>query len=257
MRQGPSARAPWSLLPPRVHNSPCRCRARVARAIPRAKLAPNALIFRYFPGTVGSAPGASTSKRIRLWRCVADLPQVEDESKCRAFVVARNGSLTYMSIRNEWQTLVAQGDHLFRLKPLDGDRAERTVLLSKEMNDLIEGPWEEGAEGNRLARLLATLHNVVAGRRLVVCLTPGTESKHRASRPNHGFNLGHPLSGQAGVASVLCLCRKRRVIRGNLQTKIGKGSLVGMVSAGRSKLKRVETRDNGDKTRMGEVLSNV
>jgi hypothetical protein len=116
-----------------------------------------------------------------LWRCVADLPQVEDESKCRAFVVARNGSLTYMSIRNEWQTLVAQGDHLFRLKPLDGDRAERTVLLSKEMNDLIEGPWEEGAEGNRLARLLATLHNVVAGRRLVVCLTP-----YKARKANIG-----------------------------------------------------------------------
>jgi hypothetical protein len=84
----------------------------------------------------------------------------------------RRGLLTYMSIRAEWQKLLADGEHLFRLGPLDGDPAARTVLLSKEMNELIEGPWEEGEEGNRLARLLATLHNIVAGRRLVVCLTP-------------------------------------------------------------------------------------
>jgi hypothetical protein len=86
-----------------------------------------------------------------------------------------------MSIRNEWQRLVAESEQLFRLKPLDGDPAARTVLLSKEMNDLIEGPWEEGEEANRLARLLATLQNIVAGRRLVVCLTP-----HEARRANIG-----------------------------------------------------------------------
>jgi hypothetical protein len=86
-----------------------------------------------------------------------------------------------MSIRNDWQKLVVDGEHLFRLKPLDGDPAARTVLLSKEMNDLIEGPWEEGEEANRLALLLATLHNIVAGRRLVVCLTP-----YKARKANIG-----------------------------------------------------------------------
>jgi hypothetical protein len=97
------------------------------------------------------------------------------------FRVAAWAILTYMSIRNEWQRLVAESEQLFRLKPLDGDPAARTVLLSKEMNDLIEGPWEEGEEANRLARLLATLQNIVAGRRLVVCLTP-----HEARRANIG-----------------------------------------------------------------------
>jgi hypothetical protein len=86
-----------------------------------------------------------------------------------------------MSIHYEWQRLVSEGQHLFRLKPLDGDPAQRTVLLSKEMNDLTEGPWEEGEEGVRLAVLLATLHNIVAGRRLVVCLRP-----HKARKANIG-----------------------------------------------------------------------
>jgi len=77
--------------------------------------------------------------------------------------------------------LVSAREQLFRLNSLSGDPAARTVLLSKEMNDLIEGPWEEGEEGNRLARLLATLHNIVAGRRLVVCLMP-----HKARKANIG-----------------------------------------------------------------------
>jgi hypothetical protein len=89
-----------------------------------------------------------------------------------SFLVVTKPLLTYMSIRDEWQRLVADREHIFRLKPLDGDPAERTVLLSSEVNELIEGPWEEGESGNRLARLLATLHNIVAGRRLVVCMTP-------------------------------------------------------------------------------------
>jgi hypothetical protein len=88
------------------------------------------------------------------------------------FRVATWARLTYMSIQDEWQSLLAGGEHLFRLKPFHGDPTARTVLLSKEMNDLIEGHWEEGEEGNRLARLLATLQNIVSGRRLVVCLTP-------------------------------------------------------------------------------------
>jgi hypothetical protein len=86
-----------------------------------------------------------------------------------------------MSIRNEWQRLVAEGEHLFSLKPLNGDPAARTILLSNEINELVEGPWKEGEEGNRLARLLATLHNIVAGRRLVVCMTP-----HKARKANIG-----------------------------------------------------------------------
>jgi hypothetical protein len=60
-----------------------------------------------------------------------------------------------MSIRDEWKKLLAEGEHIFRLEPFDGDAAPRTVLLTEEMKELIDGPWEEGAEANRMARLLA------------------------------------------------------------------------------------------------------
>jgi hypothetical protein len=61
---------------------------------------------------------------------------------------------------------------LFRLEPFDGDPVRRTVLLTREMKDLIDEPREEGAEANRVARLLATLQNIVSGWRLVVCMDP-------------------------------------------------------------------------------------
>jgi hypothetical protein len=77
-----------------------------------------------------------------------------------------------MSIRDEWKKLLADGEHLFRVEPFDGDAATRTVLLTREMKDLIDEPREEGAEANRVARLLATLQNIVSGRRLVVCMDP-------------------------------------------------------------------------------------
>lgn len=76
-----------------------------------------------------------------------------------------------MSIRSEWQKLIAKGE-LFKLSPFDGDPSRRTVLMSQEVKDLVSGDWQEGEEGNRRARLLATLQNIVAGRRLVVCMKP-------------------------------------------------------------------------------------
>jgi hypothetical protein len=76
-----------------------------------------------------------------------------------------------MSIREEWRRFLQEGE-LFRLAPLDGDTAARTVLLSSEMHELLEREMEEGEEANRRSRLLATLQNIVAGRRLRVCLEP-------------------------------------------------------------------------------------
>jgi hypothetical protein len=80
--------------------------------------------------------------------------------------------LIYMSIRKEWQSLVAEGEHLWMLPPFPGDPAARTVLLSREMEELLSREMEEGEEANRRSRLLASLQHIVAGRRLVVCLTP-------------------------------------------------------------------------------------
>jgi hypothetical protein len=76
-----------------------------------------------------------------------------------------------MSIREEWKKLVFERE-LFRLDPLDGDPKARTVLLSPEMQELLERQMEEGEEADRRSRLRATLQNIVAGNRLVVCLEP-------------------------------------------------------------------------------------
>lgn len=86
-----------------------------------------------------------------------------------------------MSIREEWKRLVHEG-RLFRLAPLDGDPSARTVLLSPEMQELLEREMEEGEQANRRSRLLATLHNIVAGRRLVVCLEPYSARKANIGR---------------------------------------------------------------------------
>jgi hypothetical protein len=86
-----------------------------------------------------------------------------------------------MSIRREWKKLVEIDRELFRLAPFDGDPHARTVLLSEEMRELLERPIPEGADANRRSRLLATLQNIVAGRRLVVCLEP-----FRAQKANIG-----------------------------------------------------------------------
>ena len=76
-----------------------------------------------------------------------------------------------MSIRREWQKLVADGT-LVRLAPALGDPASRTVLMCKEVNELLTQEMEEGPAADRRSRLLATIENFVAGRRLVVCMDP-------------------------------------------------------------------------------------
>jgi len=86
-----------------------------------------------------------------------------------------------MSIWNEWQKLVSEGHELFRLEQALGDPNRRTVLLSQEMQELFTRPMEEGDYANRRSRLLATLQNIVAGRRLVVCLKP-----YKARKANIG-----------------------------------------------------------------------
>jgi len=104
--------------------------------------------------------------------------------------------LTYMSIRKEWKKLVYVERELFRLAPLDGDRNARTVLLSREMHELFERQMEESEEANRRSRLLATLQNIVAGRRLVVCLEP-----FRARKANIGRL--HPV--EDSIFDIRCL----------------------------------------------------
>jgi hypothetical protein len=86
-----------------------------------------------------------------------------------------------MSIREEWMKLVVD-EELFELEPLAGDKNARTILLSREMWDLLSSEMEEGESANRRSKLLATLQNIVAGRRLVVCLEPYAARKANIGR---------------------------------------------------------------------------
>jgi hypothetical protein len=77
--------------------------------------------------------------------------------------------------------LVREGK-LFELGELPGDKKARTILLTREMWELLNMEMEEGEDANRKSRLLATLQNIVAGRRLVVCLTPYAARKAHIGR---------------------------------------------------------------------------
>jgi hypothetical protein len=96
--------------------------------------------------------------------------------------LALSCELIYMSIRAEWQKLVAEREHLWRLSPFDGDPAVRTVLLSSEMEELLSREMEEGEEANRRSRLFASLQHIVAGKRVVVCMTPFKARKAHVGR---------------------------------------------------------------------------
>lgn len=82
--------------------------------------------------------------------------------------------MTYMSITQEWQKLVADG-WLYRLPPFPGDPSKRVVLLSPEMQEVVTQQMDEGEDSNRRSRLVASLQHIVAGRVVVACLNP-----HRA-----------------------------------------------------------------------------
>ncbi len=98
----------------------------------------------------------------------------------RAIMRANNPRLS-RSKSEEWQKLVA-ADELYKLETLDGDRNGRTVVLSREMHELLIQDMQEGEDANRRSRLLATLHNIVSGRRLVVCLEPFAARKANIGR---------------------------------------------------------------------------
>lgn len=99
-----------------------------------------------------------------------------------------------MSIRPEWQKLLAEGV-LSPIQPFWGDAHARTVLVSGELHALLREPWEDSERGNRCARLLATLQAIVAGRQLVVCLTPYQARKAMMGRL-------HPLND--GIWDIRC-----------------------------------------------------
>jgi len=103
------------------------------------------------------------------------------ESRCRIAGSRSLELLTYMSIRKEWMEHVEK-ERLFKLDPFPGDPNARTVLMSEELLKLTTRPMEEGEDGNRRSPLIASLQYIVAGRRLVVCMTPFKARKANLGR---------------------------------------------------------------------------
>lgn len=62
---------------------------------------------------------------------------------------------------------------LFELNPVfESDPIERTLIVSKEIYDLLEGPWLDDSWARRCRRLQATLEAYVKGQRIGICLKP-------------------------------------------------------------------------------------
>ena len=77
-----------------------------------------------------------------------------------------------MSIRDEINARIREG-RLFQLDPRNKrDPRKRTVLMSVEINQMVSGPWENTAMGNRCAFLRADLENIVSGDFITVCWDP-------------------------------------------------------------------------------------
>jgi hypothetical protein len=88
-----------------------------------------------------------------------------------------------MSIRAEWKKKVDER-RLFKLRFLiPGPPEKRVVLMSPEINNLVEGPWPTTLMGDRCARLRGNLEHILAGETLNVCLDPfRAREKHQIGR---------------------------------------------------------------------------
>lgn len=98
-----------------------------------------------------------------------------------------------MSIRIEWQKFVAERV-LHRVEPFPGDPCKRTVLVSNEIWDLLNGPWE-AEQGIRCALLSSTLQQIATGATLVVEMDPRKARK---------ANMGRLAPVEAGVWDIRC-----------------------------------------------------
>ena len=65
-------------------------------------------------------------------------------------------------------------ERLCELKPDPelGDPIERTLVISREIKELIDGPWEDEGWARRCGRLRQDLEAFVTGQVLGVCMTP-------------------------------------------------------------------------------------
>ena len=162
-----------------------------------------------------------------------------------------------MSIRAEWQKLVREGV-LFRLEPFPGDPCARTILMTQEVHEVLTKEMPEGPEANRRSRLLGTLQAIIAGRRLVVCMTPFAARKAVMGRLDRveGLGLGYSLPGPSSGSCVLSFRGERRSVRGHMSAALIRNDLAGLVASRRSPLEGMETRDSSHEETVGNVFPN-
>jgi hypothetical protein len=89
-----------------------------------------------------------------------------------------------MSIRDSIAELV-QEKRLRELKPImDSDPIRRTMIISTEIVDLLDGPWDSPQWEVRCGYLRATLEAFVKGQEIAICLNPFKAQKAYMGRLN-------------------------------------------------------------------------
>jgi hypothetical protein len=80
--------------------------------------------------------------------------------------------LTYMLTRSYINTWVAGGE-LFPVIPrMAGDPIGRTLLVSKEINSFLTGPWEDHVAERKAGRLRTDLEQFVMDAQITICMVP-------------------------------------------------------------------------------------
>lgn len=79
-----------------------------------------------------------------------------------------------MSIRDEINARMGEGPpRLFRLeRSLKSDPESRSMFLSQELKELLDGPWDNQELRYRAGRLRADLEEFVKGSEIAVCMEP-------------------------------------------------------------------------------------
>lgn len=76
-----------------------------------------------------------------------------------------------MSIHAEINAHIAAGE-LYQVRPMAGDPTERTMIITKDIMQLLEGPWGTDSLERRANRLRADLESFVKGDPISVSMTP-------------------------------------------------------------------------------------
>jgi hypothetical protein len=76
-----------------------------------------------------------------------------------------------MSIHTEIDHLIGKGK-LFSIEPFLGDPVARMMVISPEIQGLLDGPWESETMERRCGRLEADLQAFVKGDNIALSLTP-------------------------------------------------------------------------------------